>query len=59
MEPYRYLVNAARQADDLKCKDEITKVIDELELLYEALDPELQDQAGDLIQRLTRRRDEP
>lgn len=55
MEPMNFLVRAAKDADDLDSREEINRVIDELEFVYETLDPELRDLASDLIQRLSGR----
>ncbi|KPK39309.1 MAG: hypothetical protein AMJ69_05950 [Gammaproteobacteria bacterium SG8_47] len=55
MEPYAYLQQVAARLDSLRSAREINPVLDELEFLYEALDPELQDLATDLIATLTKR----
>jgi hypothetical protein len=55
MEPMNYLEEAAKNADEHDNREEINRVIDELELIYEALDPEFQDLAADLISRLSGR----
>jgi hypothetical protein len=55
MEPYAYLQKVAARLDTLHSKEEINAVLDELEFLYEALDPELQDLAANLIGTLTKR----
>ena len=55
MEPYAYLQQVAARLDVLQTKEEINAVLDELEFLYEALDPELQDLATNLIATLTKR----
>ena len=55
MEPYRYLEQVAARLDTLDDRDEINRILDELEFLYEALDPEFQDLASDLIARLSER----
>jgi hypothetical protein len=41
--------------DTLNDRDRINTILDELEYLYEVLDPELQPLADDLIERLRRR----
>ena len=55
MEPYRYLQQAAAQMHTLDTRDAVNRVLDELEFLYEALDPELQDLATELIGQLHER----
>jgi hypothetical protein len=54
MEPMNYLEEAAKNADEHDNREN-NRVIDELELIYEALDPEFQDLAADLISRLSGR----
>lgn len=55
MEPYRYLVKVAETMNSFDSREEITQVLDELEFLYEALEPEFQDMADDLMSQLTAR----
>lgn len=55
MEPYRYLEQVSREFDRIRTRQEAETVLDELEFLYDALDPEFQDLCADLIERLTRR----
>ena len=55
MEPYQYLQQVANQLDALNTRSEITQTLDELEFIYEAVDPEFQELASDLITRLTQR----
>lgn len=55
MDPYRYLQRIDEEFDRLQDPQRIEQVLDELEFLYEALDPQLHDLAGDLIERLTQR----
>jgi hypothetical protein len=55
MEPYRYLEQVAGRIDSRDDRDEINQVIDELEFIYEILDPEFQGLADDLMTRLTAR----
>ena len=55
MEPYRYLEKVGRALSTLEDRDQILAIIDELEFLYEALDPEFQDLASGLIARLNQR----
>lgn len=59
MEPYAYLQQVAARLDGLHSRDDINAVLDELEFLYEALDPELQDLATNLIATLTKRLNQP
>ncbi len=49
MEPYRYLETVSHSSHSLQTKEEITKVLEEVEFLYEALDPKLQSPADQLI----------
>ncbi len=55
MEPYQYLQRAAAQMNTLDTREAVNRVLDELEFLYEALDPELQDRAAELISKLHER----
>lgn len=52
MEPVNFLEEAAKNVDELDSREEINRVIDELGFIYEALDPEFQNLASDLISRL-------
>lgn len=52
MQPYHYLEQAGAALESLDSANEIEKVLDELEIIYELLDPEFQDLADDLIGRL-------
>jgi hypothetical protein len=58
IDPYAYLQRVAAALDRLREGPEIEVVLDELEYLYEVLDPELQHLADDLIGQLRRRLDE-
>jgi predicted metallopeptidase len=53
--PYKYLELVSELFDTLNSREEINQVIDELEYLYDLIDPEFQDQVSDLINRLTKR----
>ena len=53
--PYKYLEHVSELFDTLNTCEEINQVIDELEFLFDLIDPEFQDQASDLISRLTKR----
>lgn len=55
MEPYRYLEQVSREFDRIRTRQQAETVLDELEFLYDALDPEFQDLCTELIERLTRR----
>jgi len=55
MQPYQYLEQVAREFDRLTDRRQVETVLDELEFLYDALDPEFQDLCADLIERLTAR----
>jgi hypothetical protein len=58
IDPYAYLQQVGSALDRLRERREIEVVLDELEYLYEVLDPELQHLADDLIGQLRRRLDE-
>lgn len=53
--PYRYLEQVSELFDTLQTREEINQVIDELEFLFDLIEPEFQDQVSDLISRLTKR----
>lgn len=53
MDPY--LVELARQADQLQSPAEVEQAMDKLEFLFEALDPDQQEAASALLDRLGRR----
>ncbi len=55
MEPYRYLQEVSRHLDQMHDSEALNRTLDEVEYLYDALDPEFQDLADDLIQRLHQR----
>ena len=55
MQPYRYLERVAQSLETLEGPVEINKVIGELEYIFEALDPEFQDLASELIGKLNKR----
>ena len=55
MEPYRYLEKVSASLDGLQDSEKISTILDELEFLYDTLDPEFQELASDLISRLTTR----
>ena len=53
--PYKYLEKVSELFDSLNTREEINQVLDELEFLFDLIDPEFQDQVSDLISRLTKR----
>jgi hypothetical protein len=53
--PYKYLEQVSELFETLNTREEINQVIDELEFLFDLIDPELQDQVSDLISCLTKR----
>jgi len=53
--PIAYLQQVSGQLDRLTQRDQIEPVLDELEYLYEILDPELQAPADQLIDTLRKR----
>jgi len=57
VDPYRFMQQVAGKLDGLQDKAEIEGLLDELEYLMEVLDPELQDPAYDLADRLKNRLD--
>lgn len=52
MDPHRYLQRIAARLDAITTGPEIQAALDELETLFETLDPELQDLAAGLIETL-------
>lgn len=57
MQPYVYLQQAAELLDTLQRREDIDRVLDELEFIQEALAPEHQELAAQLIEKLVRRRE--
>ena len=57
IDPYAYMQQVAGVMDRLNDRERINTILDELEYLYEVLDPELQPLADDLIERLRARLD--
>jgi len=55
MEPYPYLQRIAHTLPEMDAPEQLNRVLDELEFLHEALDPELQALATQLIDQVTRR----
>ena len=52
VDPHLYMTQLAGRLDRLRERDEIETALDELEYLFEVIDPELQDAAYQLIDRL-------
>jgi hypothetical protein len=52
MEPYRYLEQVSIDFDLINSRDEINAVLDEIEYMFDLLEPEFQDHASDLIAKL-------
>ncbi len=50
--PYDYMQQISVQMDNLKTRDEIEIVLDEIEYLFEVIPPEMQDNAETLISML-------
>ena len=55
MQPYRYLEQVASRLDEFQDRDQLELVLDDLELVFDAIDPEFQDLCSGLIERLSRR----
>jgi hypothetical protein len=55
IDPYAYMQQVAGVLDRLDDRAQINTILDELEYLYEVLDPELQPLADGLMDRLRRR----
>ena len=53
--PYKYLEQVSELFDSLSTREEINQVLDELEYMYDLIEPEFQDQVSDLIARLSKR----
>ncbi len=53
--PYKYLQQVSELFNSLNTPEEINQVLDELEYLFDLIDPEFQDQVSDLIARLNER----
>jgi hypothetical protein len=52
LSPYAYMQQVAMRMHDLTERQEIETVLDEVEYLFEVLDPEMQDAAYQLIEQL-------
>jgi hypothetical protein len=57
VDPYAYMQQVAGALDQLNDRERINTILDELEYLYEVLDPELQPLADSLIEQLRSRLD--
>jgi hypothetical protein len=55
VDPYAYMQQVAGVLDRLDDRAQINTILDELEYLYEVIDPELQPLADDLMDRLRAR----
>ena len=53
--PYKYQEQVSEIFDNLNTPEEINRVLDELEYLFDLIEPDFQDQVSDLIARLTKR----
>ena len=52
IDPYAFMQQVAGNLDTMTDADEIEKTLDYMEYMMEALDPELQEPAYDLVERL-------
>lgn len=52
MDPYAYMQQAAVRLDHISDPRELDRLLDDLEYLFEVLDPELQDLAERLMERI-------
>lgn len=55
VDPYAYMQQVSARLDTLETREEVERVLDEVEYLYEVMDPELHYVADDLIERLRER----
>ena len=55
VDPLGYIQQVAANLDRLTSRRELETVLDEVEYLFEVLDPELQDQGYELIERIQRK----
>ncbi|UCE88803.1 MAG: hypothetical protein JSW10_10835 [Pseudomonadota bacterium] len=55
MQPYVYLNEVAAAIETLENRETLNATLDELEFIYEALDPEFQELASELIAKLSER----
>ena len=59
MDPYRFMQDVTVRLDQLQDRDELERLLDDLEYLMEVLDPELQEPAYDLVARLRDKLEQP
>ena len=52
IDPYGYMQQVAGNLDQINSRQELETVLDEVEYLFEVLDPELQDFGYELIDRI-------
>ena len=52
IDPFQYLQRVSENFEVITTREEINTVLDELECIFELLEPEFQDLASDLIARL-------
>ena len=55
MDPYELMQQVAGKLDAMDDRDEIARALDDLEYVMEVLDPELQEPAYDLVERLRKK----
>ena len=55
VDPYAYMQQVSARLDTLATREQVERVLDEVEYLYEVMDPELHHIADDLIERLRER----
>ncbi|WP_455209716.1 hypothetical protein [Kaarinaea lacus] len=53
IDPFKYLQQVSENIDLINTRDEINSVLDELEFVFELLEPEFQELASELIAKLT------
>jgi hypothetical protein len=52
VDPYGYMQQVASRLEQIDSRQELERVLDDVEYLFEVLDPELQDAAYQLIERI-------
>lgn len=52
MQPYPYLIKVMERLPAINDREEINKILDEVEFLYDALDPSLQELAEQVMEKL-------
>lgn len=57
IDPYAYMHKVSLSMDELKTRNEIETVLDEIEYLFEIIPPEMQDNAENLISLLRQKLD--